>query len=62
MHFNNRDLSRLFSLWFCPCSRPAVIAGSGIYQRFVKAAASYVVSFGPLAILIYVLYRVSRLA
>jgi hypothetical protein len=41
---------------------PGVMAGSGIYQKFVKVAASYVVSFGPLAILIYVLYRVSRLA
>lgn len=41
---------------------PGIIMGSGIYQRFVKTAASYVVSFGPLAILIYVLYQVSRLA
>lgn len=37
------------------------IADSALLQRFVKAAASYIVSFGPMAILIYVLYHVSRL-
>lgn len=41
---------------------PAVLGDSSAYHRFIRSAASYVVSFGPVAILIYVLYRVSRLS
>ena len=38
-----------------------LLRGTALYQRFVRAAASYVVSFGPMAILIYILYRVSMI-
>ncbi len=41
---------------------PGVLGGTVLFQRFVRTAASYVVSFGPMAILIYVLYRVSQLS
>jgi len=41
---------------------PGVLGGSALYQRFVKAAASNVVSFGPVALLVYVLYKVSHLS
>jgi hypothetical protein len=41
---------------------PGVLGGSTLYHRFVKAAASYVVSFGPVALLVYVLYKVSHLS
>jgi hypothetical protein len=40
---------------------PGVFGNSVLYQRFAKAVATYVVSFGPMALLAYVLYRVSRL-
>ncbi len=35
------------------------MTGGDLHRRFVAAAASYVVSFGPIAILVYVLCRVS---
>ncbi len=39
------------------------IGGRGhLYRRFVEKAAVYMVSFGPMALLVYVLYRVSRLS
>lgn len=41
---------------------PGVLGGSAVYHRFVKAAASNVVSFGPVALLVYVLYKVSHLS
>jgi hypothetical protein len=41
---------------------PGVLGGSGLYHRFVKSAASYAVSFGPVALLVYVLYKVSHLS
>ena len=41
---------------------PGVIGGSALYHWFVRAAASYVVSFGPMGILIYALYKVSQLS
>lgn len=40
---------------------PGVLGGAVLFQRFVTTAASYVVSFGPIAVLIYMLYRVSQL-
>jgi hypothetical protein len=40
---------------------PGVLGGSALYHRFVSAAATYVVSFGPMALLVYMLYRVSHL-
>ncbi len=40
---------------------PGVIGGSALYHWFVRTAASYVVSFGPLVLLVYVLYKVSHL-
>ena len=40
---------------------PAVIGGSALYHRFMRTMASYVVSFGPMGLLVYVLYRVSHL-
>ena len=41
---------------------PAMIGRGDLYRAFVRMAASYIVSFGPLALLVYVLYEVSRLA
>ncbi len=41
---------------------PGVLGGSTLYHRFVKTAASYVVSFGPAALLAYILYKVSHLS
>ncbi len=41
---------------------PAAMGGSALLQRFVRAIASYVVSFGPMAILIYMLYKLSRIS
>ncbi len=40
---------------------PGALGNSALYQRFARTAATYVVSFGPMALLAYVLYRVSRL-
>ena len=40
---------------------PGVFGNSALYQKFARAVATYVVSFGPLALLVYVLYRVSHL-
>jgi hypothetical protein len=40
---------------------PGVLAGSDLYRRFVATVATCVVSFGPMAILVYILYRVSHL-
>ncbi len=41
---------------------PGVMGGSALYYRFVRAAASYIVSFGPMALLVYALYKVSHLS
>jgi hypothetical protein len=41
---------------------PAAMGGTAVLHRFVRTVASYVVSFGPMAILIYVLYKVSHLS
>ena len=40
---------------------PGVLGNNALYQRFARALATYVVSFGPMALLVYVLYRVSHL-
>jgi len=41
---------------------PGVLGGSALYQRFIRTAASFVVSFGPVALLVFVLYKVSHLS
>ncbi len=41
---------------------PGVWGRSALYYRFVRAMTSYVVSFGPVALLVYVLYKVSHLS
>ena len=41
---------------------PGVIGGSALYHRFVRTMASFVVSFAPAALLVYVLYKVSHLS
>ncbi len=41
---------------------PGALGGSALYHRFVRTVASYVVSFGPMALLVYVLYKVSHLS
>jgi len=40
---------------------PGVLAGEALYHRFVRALASTVVTFGPMVVLVYVLYKVSQL-
>jgi hypothetical protein len=41
---------------------PAAAGRLDLYRRFVNAAASAVVNVGPMALLTYLLYEVSRLA
>lgn len=41
---------------------PAAMGRTDLYRSFVKNMASYAVSFGPVALLIYVLFEVSRLS
>ena len=41
---------------------PAMIGRGDLYRAFVRTVTSNVVSFGPVALLAYVLYEVSRLA
>jgi len=41
---------------------PGVLGGSALYHRFIRTAASFVVSFGPIGLLMYVLYKVSHLS
>jgi hypothetical protein len=38
------------------------IGGPALLHRFVRTLASYVVSFGPMAILVYMLYKLSQLS
>ncbi len=41
---------------------PRILGESDLYRRFIAAGAAYVVSFGPMALLVYVLYRLSQLS
>ena len=41
---------------------PAILGGEALLHRFVRTLASYVVSFGPMAILVYMLYKLSRMS
>ncbi len=41
---------------------PAAVGRIDIYRVFVRSAASNVVTFGPMALLGYMLYEVSKLA
>jgi len=41
---------------------PAAMGRIDLYRMFVRSTASYVVSFGPVALLVYVLFEVSRLS
>ena len=41
---------------------PAAIGRTDLYRSFVRSTASYVVSFGPVGLLVYVLFEVSRLS
>ena len=41
---------------------PAAMGRMDLYRSFVRGAASYVVSFGPFVLLVYVLFEVSRLS
>jgi hypothetical protein len=41
---------------------PAIMGRGDLYRTFIRTTASHVVSFGPLALLVYVLYEVSRLS
>jgi len=41
---------------------PAMINRVDLYRSFIRTAASNVVSFGPFALLVYVLFEVSRLS
>lgn len=40
---------------------PSIIGRIDLYGKVVRAVASNVVSFGPVALLVYVLYQVSHL-
>ena len=41
---------------------PAMIGRADLYRSFIRTTAHHVVSFGPPALLVYVLYEVSRLS
>ena len=41
---------------------PGVFGGGALYQKFIRTVASFMVSFGPVALLVYVLYKVSHLS
>ncbi len=41
---------------------PAALGCPGLVHKFVRTLASYVVSFGPMAILVYVLYKLSQMS
>ena len=41
---------------------PAAMGRTDLYRSFARNMASYVVSFGPVALLVYVLFEVSRLS
>ncbi len=41
---------------------PAALGGTPLLQKFIRTLASYVVSFGPMAILVYVLYKLSQIS
>ncbi len=41
---------------------PGLLGNSDVYRRFIAASTTFVVSFGPVAILVYVLYRLSQLS
>ena len=41
---------------------PAAMGSLDLYRSFVRSTASSVVSFGPVALLVYVLFEVSRLS
>ncbi len=41
---------------------PAALGRTDLYRSFVRSMASSVVSFGPVALLSYVLYEISRLS
>jgi hypothetical protein len=40
---------------------PSMLGRTDIFPAFVRTLATYVVSFGPLAMLVYVLHAVSKL-
>jgi len=40
---------------------PSMLGRTDIFPAFVRTMASYVISFGPLALLAYVLHAVSKL-
>jgi hypothetical protein len=40
---------------------PATVGRMDLYQRFIRKTASAVVNVGPMALLTYVLYEVSKL-
>jgi hypothetical protein len=41
---------------------PAAVGRIDIYRIFVRSTASNVVTFGPMGLLVYILYEVSKLA
>jgi hypothetical protein len=41
---------------------PGVVGGIDMYRRFVSSLATHVVSFGPMGLLVYMLYRISLLS
>lgn len=40
---------------------PGILGRADVYPAFVRTLATYVVSFGPVALLVYVLHQVSKL-
>ncbi len=41
---------------------PVALGDMALYQKFVRVLVSHIISFGPMAILVYVLYKVSQLS
>jgi hypothetical protein len=52
----------IMQLFFGSLMVPAMMGRQDLYRLFVRTAATHVVSFGPFALLVYILFEVSRLA
>lgn len=60
--FVQSNLFMLFQMMFmASLIVPSIIGRVDLYGKVVRALASNVISFGPAALLVYVLYQVSHL-
>lgn len=60
--FQHSGLFMALQLMMGSLLAPAAMGRTDLYRSFVRNITSYVVSFGPVALLVYVLFEVSRLS